>query len=39
MVPRVLSDPKFDERRLEIKSAPLPHPYALDSWRVTQAIA
>lgn len=39
MVPRVLADAHSDTRRIEMKSAPLPHPYALDSWRVTQALA
>ena len=39
MVPRVLSDAHNDEQRIEMKSAPLPHPYALDSWRVTKALA
>lgn len=39
MVPRVLNDPHSDNRRIEMKSAPLPHPYALDSWRVTKALA
>lgn len=39
MVPRVLTEKKNDQKRIEMKSAPLPHPYALDSWRVTKALA
>ena len=39
LVPRVIADANSDTRRIEMKSAPLPHPYALDSWRVVQALA
>lgn len=39
MVPRRLTDPKSNLRTLEMASAPLPHPYALDSWRVEKALA
>ena len=39
MVPRIITDPKSNQRLLEMASAPLPHPYALDSWRVEKALA
>lgn len=39
MVPRRITDVKTSKRRLEMASAPLPHPYALDSWRVVKALA
>jgi len=39
MVPRILAEKKNDQKRIEMKSAPLPHPYALDSWRVVKALA
>ena len=39
MVPRRLTDAKSNSRLLEMASAPLPHPYMWDSWRVTQAVS
>lgn len=34
MVPRRITDVKNNMRTLEMASAPLPHPYSWDSWRV-----
>jgi len=39
MVPRRLTDAHANSRLLEMASAPLPHPYMWDSWRVTQAVS
>ena len=39
MVPRRLTDAATNTRLLEMASAPLPHPYNWDSWRVTKALS